>query len=375
MRTSLLLLALLAACSRPSAAPSGRAQEPRPPAAALAVLEHDFGVIPHGGAKRHEFPLDLAALGEPWIPLRVHLDCSCGHADLRLRKADGTERFVIPNGSTANLPTAEERLWLCVVLDTAEREAIDVPRTTSHGYVVLQHPKDLTGTERIQWPIRLHFAIEAPVLLRPLATLDFGRVPQSQTAHLVTTLRGDERHADAVFGPAACDDPRLDVALARDGEHWLLRASCRPGEPGNHRARIQVGTSIPGYRLHLAATWKSIPDLEATPVPKLSFRAPLGRAQTTAEASSQFLLVVDHDVSRSPEFEVARIVADDGRDLAACFDVAFEPLPPPSRQQRMTVRYTGGLHAATRGSLVLAKDRERGPFLPIELVVFAAKEP
>lgn len=375
MRPCLPALLLLAACSRPPATPAERSTVPPPPAAKLAAFEHDFGVIPHGASRQHEFELDPAALGEPWVPLSVHLDCSCGHADLRLRKTDGSERFVIPNGLTTNLPAAGERLWLRVVIDTANREAIDVPRTTSHGYVVLQHPRDLTGTERVRWPIRLHFAIESPVLLRPLATFDFGRVPQSQVAHLVTTLRGDERHADAVFGPAICPDPRLDVALTRDGEHWLLRASCRPGEPGNHRARITIGTSLPGYELHIAATWKAVPDLEATPVPKLSFRAPLGRAQSPDEASSQFLLVVDHDTSRPPEFEVARIVADDGRDLAGCFDVTFTALPPPSRQQRVTVRYTGGLTAAVRASLVLAKDRERGPFLPIELVVFAAKEP
>ena len=40
------------------------------------------------------------------------------------------------------------------------------------------------------------------------------------------------------------------------------------------------------------------------------------------------------------------------------------------RQRRMFVRYTGGLTEGVRASIVLTKDGERGPFLPIELVVF-----
>jgi hypothetical protein len=374
MRSRVLLLLLLTTCSHE---PAGAPPQDPPVGAkpALRPLEHDFGVIPHGASRQHEFAIALDALDERWVPLRVHIDCSCGRADLRLRKPDGSERFVVPDGSLANLPAADERLWLRVVLDTADREPIDLPNTTSQGYVVLQHPEDPTGTARIQWPLRVRFGIDAPVLVRPLATLDFGRVPLSQRAHLVTTLRGDERHPGISFGAATSSDPNVAVEIVPDGEVWRLRATCRPGALGNHRAAIAIENSLPGYRLSLAATWKAVPDLEAVPLPKLSFRAPLGRAQREDEVASQYLVVVDHDTSRPPEFAVARIVAVGGRDLAPCFAVSFAALPAESRQSRMTVRYLGGLTATTRASIVLTKDGERGPFLPVELVVFAAKDP
>lgn len=374
MRRSVLLLSFLAAPGcRDDASPPAPPPNP-PPAGAPLALEHDFGVIPHGERRAHEFPLDLQRLGGGFVPLRVHLDCSCGHADLRLRGPDGKERFVDGAGTAASLPAAGEALLLRVEIDTARKEAADLKPTQSRGFVVLQALDDLTGGSRVQWPLTLRFGVDAPVELRPLATLDFGRVAHSSRGFLATTLRGDERHRDAGFGPATSSDPRLALELTRDGEHWLLRANVEPGPAGNHRALVEVATTIPDYRVRLDAVWKSIPDLEAVPLDKLSFRAALDREQPEADAAGQFVLVVDHDARRPVEFAVHRLVDAQGRDLSRHFAVRFEPLPETPRRLRMHVRYLGGLTEGVRASLVLTKDGDRGPFLPIELVLLARKD-
>jgi len=360
------LLLVCAACG--SDPPQGRPPAKAPEAP--LTLEHDFGVIPHGERRSHEFPLDLRRLPDTWVPLRVHLDCSCGHADLRLRKADGSERYVDASGSTANLPRPDETMWLHVTIDTANKEALDLPHTTSRGFIVLQLADDLTGSSRVQWPLQVRFGIDAPVELRPVATLDFGRVPVSGKGHVVTTICGDTQHADATFGPAVCDDPAIAVELERDGGLWRLRATCTPDQPGNHRASIRIANTIPGYQLALTAVWKVVADLEAKPVAKVTVRTDLAREQTAAEATTQYCVVVDHAVARSPEFQVLRCVDDAGHDIARHFAVSFEPIPESPREQRLMVRYLGGLSTRVRGSIVLSKDGERGPFLPIELVVF-----
>ena len=101
MRPLLLLLVMLPlwACEQggrdqdPSVAKPGLTEGPRK---LDLAMDHDFGVVPHGSRRSHEFELDLDLLGQPFVPLRVHLECSCGTADLRYRDADGNERF--PDG-------------------------------------------------------------------------------------------------------------------------------------------------------------------------------------------------------------------------------------------------------------------------------------
>jgi len=363
------LAALLTCCGGSSPTPP----MPKPPVQ-LPAIEHDFGVIPHGQSSSHDFVLDTKLLGGPCVPLRVHLDCSCGRGQLVLRHSNGTERLLDGSPLPGNAPTADETLIARVLIDTLTKDPIDLKKTVSHGFVVLQPTNDRDGTGRRNWPLLLRFGIECPVLLQPFAALDFGSVPASAEPAILTTLSGDEHHLGVKFGAAESSHPAITVTLEPQGDKVLVRTRCKPGEPGNHGAIIRIGTDLPsGYKVHLDVKWKAVPDLVATPTAKLSFRADLGREQRPEEATSQYLLVTDHDVRRKPEFTVHEIVSDDGRDATSSFAITLQPVPSQSRQHRLFVRYLGGQQNGFRGRLVLTKDGAAGPFLPIELVVFAAK--
>ncbi|HEB52160.1 MAG TPA: hypothetical protein ENI87_02775 [bacterium] len=369
--------ALLTTCSHdPDAADP--AVDPPPNRPTKLLLDHDFGMVPHGEQRTHEFELDLSMLDNA-VPLRVHLECSCGRADLRLRKADGSERFLDGTANPLNLPGPDERAILHIELDTRKKEAVDLPATVSRGYVLLQPLDDPTGMARFRWAFLVRFGIDAPVELKPFAAFDFGRVAMSTTASAMTTLRGDENHRDMRFLEVTSSDPNLTVALEPAEEHTVLRARCQPAGLGSHRALVSVRTSDPNYIVRLEASWKVVPDLEASPVDKISFRAPLDRPQADDATLRQFVLVTDHDSRRSPEFVLAALVDAAGRDASSHFAVTIQPVPTKQRQQRVAVRYLGGLTDTFRGKIVLAKPDENGnasqPELPIDLVVFPGKQP
>ncbi len=366
-----LVLALLAGCGPERAAPSPGAalQQPGPTA-----LLHDFGVLPHGEARQHDFVFDLDRLARPdtrYVPLRAHIECSCGRTQMIVRGADGREREVDGRPDPTNAPGPGETLLVRLFLDTITKPAVDLPPATSRGHLLLQPVGDRDGSRRVTWPFVVQFAIDAPVVLHPLAELDFGSVPESHRPTLATTLRGDERHRDVRFGAITCTSPDVQATLTPEGDGFVLRATCTPREPGNQRAVLQIATDLPtGYSVNLGVTWKVVPDLQAAPLPKVSFRADMTRPQTEDECRSQYVLVVDHDPARPPEFVVREITADDGRDALAHFAATLAPVPGSSRQQRLFVRYLGGLSGTFRGRIVLGKAGSTAPTLPIELAVF-----
>ncbi len=353
---------------------AGCRREPvAPTAMELPVLSHDFGVIPHGTSRDHDFVFDTARLGKPCVPLRAQFDCSCGRAVVLLRHRNGNERTIDGGPQTDNLPTADEQLVVRILIDTALKEAVDLPPTTVHGHLLLQPTDDRDGTGRLRWPLQVRYGVDCPVELRPFAALDFEAVPQSARPELLVALRGDETHPGVVFGPAESSDPALTVTLEPLADRTLLRVRCTPGELGNQRAVVRVGTNLPGYQVHLGATWKVVPDLEAKPVAKLGFRAPTDRGQRPDEATNQFLVLIDHRAEEAAEFVVAELVDDRGRDLRSAFDVQFAPAP--GRQQRMFVRTTQGFPTDCRAQLVVRRARGDDARLPIELAVFPRKEP
>lgn len=386
------LLAVLAGCGEQSPTPdAGHADGAAPvagapvaetpvaetPVAEGLAIEHDFGVIPHGESREFETELPLHELGMALVPLRVHLDCSCGRANLKLRREDGFERSPDGSGYAYNMPREDEKVFLHIEIDTSRKEAVDLAKTASRGYVMLQPADDLTGTGRKRWPFVVHFGIDAPVTLRPYAAFDFGRVPVCDEGSLLTTLRGDEQHPDMRFLSVTSSDPMLECTLEPGEDHTVLRARALPGRLGNHRALVQVETDLDDYTIALEAHWKVVPDIEATPVQKISFRAPLDEEQPRQAFEQQFVVVVDHDRRRTPEFAVLELVDEQDRDCSRFFATELEPIPGADRRQRLKVRYLGGLEQAFRGRIVLAKPGlpTGGPELPVELVLIPSRRP
>lgn len=365
---ALTALALLTACGE-DAAPQGRqgAQGPPQPPAQF----FDFGTIDHGKAREHDFVLDPnAVLGPGYYAAGAHVDCSCARTMLLLRDATGAER-VVQVQSPASSPQPGEVLVVRTLVDTVHKEPIDHPPTDSRVLVVFQRTDARDAGSRVLWPLNFRFAVDAPVRVRPFAVLDFERVPASRQREVLTTLAGDLPDRPVRFGPVRCDDPRVELSLEPRDDLTFLRARLRPrpDDSGPFRALVTIDTDLDsGYRVQLAAVGTVVPDLEASPIPKVSLRADLRHEQTPERAQSQYILVSDHDLSRPAEFVVHSLVDQAGADARDCFDVTFEPVDGDPRAHRLRLRWVGHRDSEFRGELVLAKDPTEGPFLPIEVV-------
>jgi hypothetical protein len=374
LRRSIVLLACalaLPACADDQPAPAAP-QEPPP-------QFHDFGTIPHGEARQHDFVLDTRALGEDLVCLGIRMECSCGRNQMFLRHRDGSERAITGQPLAEYAPRPDEVLVVRVFVDTAQREAVDFGPVPAHAMAVLQSVRDPDPAKRRHFRMDFRYAVDSPVKLHPFAILDFETVPESATRELLTTLRSDVPGRAIRFGPATSSDPRVTVRLDDEAQLATLRARFQPvpGQTGPCRVLVTVATDLPGgYAVKMAAVAKVVPDLEVSPYHKISVRCDFGRPQRSEEAQSQYLVLRDHDVRRAPEFMVKRLVDESGKDASAHFEVTMAPVPGDLRGCRLFVRYLGGLAQAAanrpgfRGEIVLAKDPEQGPFLPIELVAF-----
>lgn len=373
---SLVLLLTLGACGDPKALPA--LPLPQDPPAAPKALLHDFGVIRHGQAAEHQFVLDTRSFGD-YVAVGVRADCSCAHSTMALRAADGTVRSITGQPLSEFAARDGEQLVITVQIDTVQKEPVDLAPVQSHATVELQPVQGPDAAlRRIRWPLVFRFGIDAPVKLQPFAVLDFERVPTGTDKQVLTTLRSDLPDRAIAFGPAICDDPRVRLLLEPEGERTVLRATWTPaaGDLGPFRALVRVATDLPdGYVVQLAAVGKVVPDLEATPFAKISLRGDLGPPQPESALASQSVLVTDHDRRRAPEFVIAEFVDEQGRDAHDRFEVRLAPIAGDPRSHRVGIRALGGASGNFRGRLVLAKDRQAGPFLPIEIVAFHVPRP
>jgi hypothetical protein len=263
-------------------------------------------------------------------------------------------------------------------VDTSKREPVDAPSLHSRATVLFQSVAARDALGRRPWPIEFDFAVDSPVRVRPFAVLDFERVPVCSPKQVLTVLSSDLPGRSIRFGPARCDDDRVQVELEQRGEDTWVRATMRPrgGEFGGMRTLVTIDTDLEsGYRVHLAAIAVVVGELEAVPSAKLSFRTDLRREQTPERAQSQYLLLTDHDVRRPAEFTVKRFVDAAGNDARHLFAITFEPVPGDTRTRRMQLRWIGRAEREFRGELVVATDVTAGPSLPIEVVALHAGQP
>jgi hypothetical protein len=373
-----LCLLALAACFRDSVegnvAVAPQVAVPQSPPA----LTHEFGSVPHGEVRTHDFVLDVRKqVGEGWYSPGTHVDCSCARTELWLRGKDGSERqLAIYSSDTA--PRDGESLVVRTILDTGKREAVDTKDLDSRVLVVLQRVDSRDPQQRVMWPLQFRFRVDAPVRVRPVATIDFERVAPAKPRRVTLNLSSDVPGRAIAFQNPKCEDPRVQLALEANDGFTLLHASLMPqqGDSGNLRAIVTVDTDLEsGYQLRIAAVAAFVPDMEAIPLPKLAIRADLRQAQREDKAGTQYVLATDHDESRPEDFVVARIVDANSKDASASWAITLEPVVGEPRSRRVHARWIGSSTTEFRGELVLCKDVARGPYLPIELVALHDKNP
>ncbi len=344
----------------------------------LPTLTHDFGTVRHGDTRAHDFVLDLRSrIGPGWYSPGTHVDCSCARTELFLRAADGSERQ-IPSFSPETAPQQGEVLVVRAILDTSKREAVDSKTIDSRVLVVLQPQSSSDASQRVMWPLQIRFHIDSPVRLRPAATFDFERVPKSRPKRLTLTLASDVKDRPIQFSSPQSDDPRVTLELESSNGLTLLHATLSPraGDIGSFRAVATVATDLePAYALRIPAVATFAPDLEAIPMAKIAIRSDLRTSQSESKASSQYVLVTDHDESRPADFVVASITDAEGKDASASWAITIERIDGDSRSRRVHARWIGASAVEFRGALVLSKEKEVGPSLSIELVALHQKHP
>ena len=184
-------LIALAACGRDSIEVAASVPQQNTVPQSPPALTHDFGSIPHGEVRMHDFVLDVRQqIGEGWYSPGTHVDCSCARTELWLRSKDGSERQIaIYSPDTA--PRDGESLVIRTILDTSKREAVDTKDLDSRVLVVLQRTSSRDPQQRVMWPLQFRFRIDAPVRVRPVATIDFERVAPAKPRRITLNLSSD----------------------------------------------------------------------------------------------------------------------------------------------------------------------------------------
>lgn len=342
------------------------------------ALTHDFGTIAHGKSAEHDFVLDTRALGD-LVALGVSADCSCSRSQMFLRDAHGQERAITGQPFAEFAAKPAEVLVIRMLIDSAQKEPVDIGPVKSKASVILQQVDARDSYHRIQWPLLFQYTIDSPVKVKPYAVLDFGRVPRSAQPTQTTLLQSDLPGKRATFSAPHCDDPRFQFTLKNDGEWAQLVTTFTPKdsllEP--FRTLVTIDTDLPdSYQVKLAAVGAVIDDFEVLPMPAITLRADPQHEQPATQATTQYLLITDHDRRRPPEFQLVKFVDSTGKDVQKYFEVRFEPVIGEERTRRLFLRCLGGLSAREfRGELVLAKDADEGPFLSVAVVAFAQQSP
>ena len=343
-------------------APKGSSTPSQP----VAGLTHDFGTIPHGQSRSHTFTLQPPGGAAGLTPVGYNSTCSCGSARFQTRSSDGKLRELTGLPFDEQRVREGEQLLLTVTVNTALKEAADLPTTTTSATAMVQDIE--AQTPRISIGIVFHFAIDAPVAVLPTAHVDFGALARSQPYSQTIELRPDNG-VEVAFGAVTTTDPRLTAEQREADGKTLLDMRFAPGEAaqlGPVLMAVQVQTDInDGYLLEIPVSGEVIPDIVVEPYPRIGF----GRMDLSTSAE-RYVQVYDHDLRRDPGFIVQSVSDVDGRSLADHFECRLEGLKGRPRGTRVHLRYLGTIQGkGFRGVLTLAKPGG-GPSVAIDFVGF-----
>ncbi|MBK8978140.1 MAG: hypothetical protein IPM29_19720 [Planctomycetes bacterium] len=396
-----VLVALLAAAfpaCRDDGAPTDPPRSPIQPAPADAVpppgqlaqppapIEVDFGVIPHGAVRVAELPVPLPELDVALVPLAFQASCSCARHLFVIERSDGSREDYPGDGLVRPESTlrAGDRLLLELTLLTAEKDAVDMPPTTSAGQIVMQEEN---GARRLFVPVRYRFGIDAPFALTPFPRLEFDAIARPMSLTLPVVIRCDrpgvtlgEPEAVGHIGDVLVPVDDVRMALRPDGDAQLLEVTFRPA-PSRATGPFAFDVVVPTdlvrngdrgpYLLRIPVTGRIVPTIEVAPPERFAF----GRISFD-EPSERSLVVTDHDPSRAADFVVVGLRTPDGADLSEHFEVAFRDVSSSVRSREVVLRYRGTLDTPQfRGVLALAKSADAAPLVEIDFVGFRRPPP
>lgn len=370
----------LAACGGDEVVGTPVAATQDPPGAIQPVVEHDFGVIPHGERRAVELTIPVPQEGGPWLPVAFQRSCTCVRHTFVAVSPTGDRRVIAGDGraEAGGSLLAQESLRLGLEVFTEEKEAADLPASWTPAQVVLQGPGPRLARHFV--PLRFRFGVESPFELVPTAHLALDELPRP--IRYERSLRIDRRGRDVKFGEPIAVEPVADGVLQRpsdvelrlddDGKSAVLWVAVKPAEarpdgPVQFEVRIPTDRSD-GYVLRIPVSGAVVGAIEVEPPKVFSF----GRLDLAAPREMR-LRLVDHDPSRPADFVVVGVTGNDGEDLAAQFEVVLEPVEGQPRQRIVSLRYLGRLTGARsfRGELRLAKAAGDPPVLRLPFVGFA----
>jgi hypothetical protein len=210
--------------------------------AADPVASHDFGVIPHGELRAHDFVVGGDAFWATHEPLDVEVDCTCVGATWTWISTDVDTGHGSRRGVTVTLR-----------IDLRHEAPVDENCCWREAYLRVRSLDETAVDEVLSIPLRYRYGVDSPVSVLPSSVLDLGPVSRSNSGAVFCKLHVDDG-MELKLLQAGSEDPRLSCQLAPGemGAEMLVTLLPGPSTPlGLYAATVTVATSRDGYVLHL----------------------------------------------------------------------------------------------------------------------------
>ncbi len=327
--------------------PGTAAKSPlRTPWLAVSEMVHDFGEIPHGQSRTHQFTIDNRG------PQRVRLtgirnQCTCAITKVRLlRDGQPIDRPVY------NPPRQVDGGFLMATLEPGERLAFEVkvdtrlrpPRDHKEQALSQLHfePAEEAGvlTLAYRFTIRSRVRIISDLAPSMNPTIDLGDFSKDQEVYSVLEL-------------APLKEPFHLLSVTGDGDGVVLEKR-EPKNKGGYRYGIRVaprGKAGPfdrllgfktdidhGYLLQIQLVGNALPNLQVTPHGRLDF----GRFDWR-QPTERFVTIVYRRPRFDPKLAVDSVDVHtrDGRDVSSLFEATIDG--GGARRWTLSLKYKGGL--------------------------------
>ncbi|MCA8958851.1 MAG: hypothetical protein KDC87_22425 [Planctomycetes bacterium] len=333
---------------------------------ALPAPHHDFGTLDLGTSATCDMDIPLPS-GGAVIPQAYQGDCGCASGMLMIRRTDGSTEPIYGLSQDERTMQLGEKLVLRLTLDTRKKEALDLPRTVSHGFVGFKVVHGAAWRFDRQ-PIQFHYAIHTPIRVMPVSHVEFGELPMSSSP-LVRELElsSNDPGRPLSLGTPTSNQDCVEARLVQSDGKTILRIQITPRTDERTSPRVSCAVTIPtgiaSYpKLVIPVTGKFIGDIEYEPSYTVSFNLfPFTKAR------EGFVNLIDHDRRRPAGFSIVSLKSDQGEDLTRHFEVNLSSLS--ARKTRVTLNYRGTMRGKTmRAWLHLAKQPGGDPVARIRVI-------